>query len=488
MALFLLCCLAWAGCVGALSRQAGRSVEGEALGAQAAAARQVFHATEATDIFSSASISLHPPSPPTFAIAADNGSPYLAVYSAAGAEAWRWSSPCAGCSLASSTARHVELDPVAPGKVDTFAIQSGNGACTVMGFDGEGSGAPAWSADLEGCSELARGGVGGTYTGLAASDDGRALAVLGYGQDTPGGNLTARAYLISGQTGKLAWKYDLGVREHAGQGDISIGRDYVAFINEDGSPSPNAAQLHVLGVATGALRAEVQIPFFIAGAITDDGEYVVVQNFTHLKGSEPWVLRWDASASAYLLLHRLALPADGTEYDLWDISIPGGPSSYVALGWISAIPSALLLRVTAYDLASGALLTDWSAPPNAQLQNNPTIRCDGKYIGLGLWGDSGEAPTAVILAAGSNAALFNATSPGSMFSVDLALDRGTLYIATAGKHVVRRESARGGRAPRVTNSPPPPSFHTRTPLPPAHTQPANEMGAGGDAYGWSVTV
>ena len=472
MLLYILSCITWAGGVGALSRQVGRSVEGEALGvgalsrqvgrsvegkalgALAGASRQVFHATEATDIFSSASISLHPPHPPTFAIAADNGAPYLAVYSAAGAEAWRWSSPCAGCSLASSTARHVELDPAAPGKVDTFAIQSGNGACTVLGFDGEGSGAPAWSADLSGCSELATGGVGGTYTGLAASDDGRSLAVLGYGQDTPGGNLTARAYLLSGQTGKLVWKYDLGVRERAGQGDISIGRDYVCFINEDSSPTPNAAQLHVLGVATGALRAEVQVPFFIAGAITDDGEYVVVQNFTHLKGSEPWVMRWDAGANNYLLLHRLALPSDGTEYDLWDIAIPGGPSSYVALGWISAIPSALLLRVTAYDLATGALLTDWSAPPNAQLQNNPTIRCDDKYIGLGLWGGaSGEAPTAVVLTAGSNAALFNATTPGSMFSVDLALDRGTLYIATAGKHVVRGGARPASQAPGVANSP-----------------------------------
>ena len=440
-----------------------------APGAAAAASRLIFHSSEATDIFASATVSLHAPGVPTFAVAADNGSPYLAVYSGAtGALAWRWASPCAGCALSAASARHAELDPAAPGRVDLFAIQSGDAAstCEVLGFDsseggGAGAGgAPAWRAVLPGCSALAQGGSGGTYTGIAASDDGRSVAVLGYGADAPGGNLTARAYLLAGQTGALAWTYDLGARERAGQGDIAIGRDFVAFINEDSSPTPNSAQLHVLAVATGALRAEVQIPFFIAGAISDDGMYVAVQNFTHLKGSEPWVLQWNAAAGAYDLLHRLALPPDGTEYDLWDISIPAGPSSYVALGWISAIPSALALRVTAHDLASGALLTDWSAPRNSQLQNNPTLRTDGQYIGLGLWGgDEGSgAPTAVVLRAGRNDTVFSATSPGSMFSVDVAVQGGALYLTAAGKHVVRE--GRGGgegerRGPRASPPPPP---------------------------------
>ena len=415
--------------------------------AAAAASKQIFHATEPTDVFSSALVSLHPPGAPTFAVAADNGAPYLAVYSGAtGALAWRWASPCAGCALSAASARHAQADAAAPGRVDLFAIQSGDAGatCEVLGFDsssGAASGAatPAWRAVLPGCSALAQGGSGGTYTGIAASDDGRSVAVLGYGADAPGGNLTARAYLLAGQTGALAWTYDLGARERAGQGDIAIGRDFVCFINEDSLPNPNSAQMHVLAVATGALRAEVQVPFFIAGAISDDGQYVAVQNFTHLLGSEPWVLQWSAGTGAYELLHRLALPPDGTEYDLWDISIPAGPASYVALGWISAIPSALALRVTAHDLASGALLTDWSAPRNTQLQNNPTLRTDGEYIGVGLWGgDAGAgAPTAVVLRAGRNDTVFSATSSGSMFAVDLAVEAGALYLAAAGKHVVR---------------------------------------------------
>lgn len=404
-----------------------------------AASKAIFHASETTDIFSSASVTLHTPDAPTFALATDLGQAYVSVWDGGkGVEKWRWVSPCATCALAVDGARHVEADPQAPGKVDTFAIQSGDGKCLVLGFSAEGSAStPTWSTTLAGCSELAVGGVGGTYTGIQASDSGSAVAILGYGLDTPEGNLTARAYLLNGQTGKVSWVYDLGTREKAGQGDIAIGREFVMFINEDSFPDPNSAQLHVLSVATGALRSEVQIPFFIAGAISDDGRYVAVQNFTHLKGSEAWVMEWDAGSGAYTLLHRLALHPDGTEYDLWDIAIGTvGAAPYVALGYISAIPSALLLRVAAFDMANATLLTDWSAPHNTQLQNNPTIRTDGKYMGLGLWGNNGDAPTAVVLEAGSNKPLFTAVSPGSMFSVDIALEGSSLFLSTAGKHVV----------------------------------------------------
>jgi hypothetical protein len=321
------------------------------------------------------------------------------------------------------------------------------------------------------------------------------VAVLGYGLDTPDGNLTARAYLLNGQTGKVNWVYDLGTREKAGQGDIAIGREYVMFINEDSLPYPNSAQLHVLSVASGTLRSEVQVPFFIAGAISDDGRYVAVQNFTHLKGSEPWVMEWDAASSAYTLLHRLALPPDGTEYDLWDIAIGTvGTAPYVALGFISAIPSALLLRVAAFDMANGTLLTDWSAPHNTQLQNNPTIRTDGKYMGLGLWGNNGDAPTAVVLEAGSNEPLFTAVSPGSMFSVDIALEGATLFLSTAGKHVVSGSSRVTRASPLILTSPPFLFLHTHKhthTFTCSHThthwhtlfflKPANEMGNGGDA-------
>ena len=383
-----------------------------------AAATALFNLSLPTLVFNSAGVSLQGLNPPVFTAAA--GATLYAIHGS-GDPAWTWNAPCApaGCSLYVDTARHVEPSPTPEElKIDVFGVTSDPATgCVAYGFAGAAAtGEPAWAVTLPGCSSVAGEGVGGAYTALQASDSGEALAILGYGLD--GATLTARAYLVDGQKGTVRWVFDLGAKEKAGQGDISIGTRFVAFVNEGGDGgNPNAARVQVLGVADGALRAAVPLPFFIAAALSDSGDYLVVQNFTHLKGSEPWVMQWDEASSSYGLLHRLALPADGTEYDLWDIAMPPGEDSYVALGWISAIPTALQLRVNAFNLSSGALVTDWHAPPNARLQNNPTIRCDGEYIGLGLWGDEGEAPTIVVLGAGREEPIFSATSPGSMFAV-----------------------------------------------------------------------
>lgn len=83
-----------------------------------------------------------------------------------------------------------------------------------------------------------------------------------------------------------------------------------------------------------------------------------------------------------------------------------------------------------------------------------------QYIGVSLWGDADDQPTAVILAAGSNTPVFTYTTPGSMFGVDIVVDKAAstatqdqVYFAVAGKAV-----------------------------------PANQMGSGGDAFAWQVTV
>ena len=107
----------------------------------------------------------------------------------------------------------------------------------------------------------------------------------------------------------------------------------------------------------------------------------------------------------------------------------------------------------------GALLTSWVSPINTKLQENPTLRADGAYIGVSLWGDSGETgyPTVVLLKAGSNTPLFSYVTPGSMFAVDLAVSSAagsdTVLLTAAGKAV-----------------------------------PANQFGNGGNAFAWSVVV
>jgi hypothetical protein len=127
-----------------------------------------------------------------------------------------------------------------------------------------------------------------------------------------------------------------------------------------------------------------------------------------------------------------------------------GAGHAAVVGWISA--DVLKLRITATDAATGATLTDWSAPPNAKFQNNPTIRTCGPYIGAALWGDEGgDAPTMVLLTLGSSTPLFNATSPGSMFAVDVVVDpaastptQDVVYYVAAGEGGGRGKRAQAG--------------------------------------------
>ncbi len=76
---------------------------------------------------------------------------------------------------------------------------------------------------------------------------------------------------------------------------------------------------------------------------------------------------------------------------------------------------------------------------------------------MSLWGNDGDVPTVVLLSTGSDVPLFTYITPGSMMAVDLnvvtAGGKDVVYLAAAGKAV-----------------------------------PANQMGYGGNAYGWKITV
>ena len=85
---------------------------------------------------------------------------------------------------------------------------------------------------------------------------------------------------------------------------------------------------------------------------------------------------------------------------------------------------------------------------------------DEEFIGVAMWGNEGELPTAVVLAAGSNAPLLSAASPGTMFGASIVVDRAnsnathaSVFFGAAGKAV--------------------------------H---ANAPGFGGDAYAWQLDV
>lgn len=74
-------------------------------------------------------------------------------------------------------------------------------------------------------------------------------------------------------------------------------------------------------------------------------------------------------------------------------------------------------------------------------------------MGVSLWGDSDDVPTAVLLQAGLKDPVFTFVTPGSMSGVDVAVGApGEVFFSVAGRHV-----------------------------------PANVMSKGGDAYTWQVT-
>lgn len=140
-------------------------------------------------------------------------------------------------------------------------------------------------------------------------------------------------------------------------------------------------------------------------------------------------------------------------------------------------------RVLIYSMVTGALLTDYTTPTNTQLQTNPTVRMDGNYVGVCLWGDNDDVPTAIVLAAGTSVPVFTYVTPGSsaspflsflscggelrrapfllvpphppppiaVFGVDIVHDVSAstptsdrLYFAVGGKHVPANAMGNGG--------------------------------------------
>jgi hypothetical protein len=279
--------------------------------------------------------------------------------------------------------------------------------------------------------------------------------------------------------------------------DISDDGSVAAFSAFTGSGDSSAPLLTVLNAQTGAKLFSATAPAGVGAgtvAVSDKGSYIMWQLSTgtivyntagatvdtiaglgHPKISDSGsfitsctensatLYTYSATAGKYSLASTFTPPADGQTWFCMDsaVSTDGSgadDSELGAFGWVGN--GALTARVTIYSLLSSTLLTDWTSATNAKLQTNPTVRMDGIYAGISLWGDADDTPTAVILAAGSSDVVFNYTTPGSMFGVDIVIDHGAstptskaLYFAVAGKAV-----------------------------------PANAFGNGGDAFAWRVEV
>jgi hypothetical protein len=390
---------------------------------------------------------------PFFAVADGLNPPVFAdLFAADGSLVWSFQNGSGTPTYLVDTARHCEPSPSPDGAVDVFvAVLNGDAGLVLFGLSSASkTAAPIWSVALPECTENIE---SGTYVMMEASDSGNRVAInCHHFAATP----TARVYAIGGQTGKVEWQYDLGPSVQAGQGQVQISTDgaWVLFVNEQGKPTPNTAEAFVIDGATGKLRDSVVIPFFITAAISDSGDWLAV-------GDDPavHVFSWDAGASKYKAAYDLSPPPNAVGTIPWDVQTSTGSdaSEMIIVGYISG--DVKTVQVVGSALVNGTLKTNFISKTNPQLQENPTIRADGDYIGVSMWGDSGEAgfPSVVLLKKGSDTPLFSYVTPGSMMAVDInvvsAAGKDTIFLAAGGKHV-----------------------------------PANQFGNGGDAFGWQITA
>ncbi len=412
-----------------------------------AAQELIWTQSESYAIYTTAALARKDNSAPTFATSTYLNPPiFIESYNTSapnGTATWSYQASGNDAAFAVDCARHA-ASTFGTAAVDTFAVELVGGTCVVTGFASSGpkaNGKPVWANTINDCTANIE--TGGTYVALQASDDGTAVSFTGY---FTSGTTAVSAFVTvyDGQTGKPRFTFKDPSPPTQGLTAINRNGTAVIFVNE-----PN---LNVIDALTGkAIGKPIQVVSFIPAAISDDGKTVASSS-----GSTAYL--WQLQGGEWTQTKTFNAPENGTSYDVWDMtmSTDDNAEEFLAVGYIRF--DVLQVRVTLFSLSTGAVLTDYFTAVNTKLQENPTMRADRNYVGVSLWGDAGERPTAVLLKAGSNKPVFSYISPGSMFAVDVVVDSSTassdtVYLTAAGKHV-----------------------------------PANAFGNGGDAFAWKIVV
>jgi hypothetical protein len=278
-------------------------------------------------------------------------------------------------------------------------------------------------------------------SGLDVSDDGSTAAVTAYILDAATGGIAPQLLVLDAQTGAVRVNVTRAEGDPGGPVSLSETGAWVAFTQGD--------SVFVYDGASGALRGEaIQMGWNTPAQISVDGAFVA---FSGQDTAAVW--SWDAPTGVYVLNSTIA-PA-GTWYSE-SCAISSNSQTYgaiAAFGW--ATFDGRQSHVTVYQLATATLLASYTSLPNAQLQTSANVAIDGDFVGISLWGDSDDVPTAVVLQAGVPDPVFTFVTPGSMMAVDIVADLetpGDAYFSVAGRLV-----------------------------------PANVMGKGGDAYTWKIS-
>lgn len=312
-------------------------------------------------------------------------------------------------------ARHAVGFDAAAEVVDTIAAGAffvPPSPCNVYGWNSRTTGTPIWTWTLANCDASL---LYDEYRMIDVSDDGSTAAFSAF-IPNGGSASTPSLTVFDAQTGAV--RFSKGAAD-AGAGGGTVGLSskgaFVTWTSETG--------LLVFDGATGAKRDEIKVEG--PNEISDSGLYVA-------SCTENAASVWAFAGGVYALNLSFTpppVPASSTWFCV-DVSMSSDGSGaedaeLVSYAWISE--NVLTARVTTYSLVSGKLLTDWVSSTNSQLQTNPTVRMDGKYTAVALWGDNDDVPTSIVLSAGSATPVFNFTTPGSMFGGELSKGGNNLH-------------------------------------------------------------
>lgn len=397
-------------------------------------------------MYTSAGLSRHVGTTPTFATATWLNKPIMVEtfnVSDNGSNIWAYQSTSTGLpTFQVAMARHA--DAAALGRIDTVAAEAQfvpPSTCQIFGWSSIArSSVPAWFVNVTDCDSSL---LYDDDQSVVVSDDGSTAAFAGV--VSKGKDQVPTLWVLDAQTGKVRFS-----KTAAAGGPVQLSENgaWVAWTQAD--------SVSIFSGTTGAARAELPMGWNCMAEISDSGDFVAWAG-----EDQGTIMKWDAANSQYTTAFTVTPP--GGEWYATSASISSDGSGreeaeLVTFGWITQ--TALQARVTIYSMVTGKLLTDYTAPANAKLQTYPTVRMSGNYAGVSLWGDDADVPTAIVLSAVKAAPIFTYTTPGSMFGVDILHDVGAstpaadkVYLTVAGKAV-----------------------------------PANEMGNGGDAFAWAITV
>ena len=339
----------------------------------------VWTQSEDAAMYIGAAVSAHAGTTPTFGVATWLNPPvYVEIFNTTdnGGSIWAFTGNSSDSSMTLDMARHSIASSGTALPIDTFVLEVTDfgdlANCIIRGFASYGpsaTGSPVWEHTIGQCEA---GIWDGTSIMLLESDDaGAVVALLVDAADNATAPTTAHLEVYDGQTGALRFARDLnGLSASDGQIAVTPSGHWVLFMAADDA----GGYLYVLNGTTGAIRGSAPIrTSFQDVAISADGDTLAVG----LAGSTE-IYSW--TGSAYTA--SSPIPAPGGMIVMQVQFAGAGATLAVVIAY--ATETFLGARIQAVDATTLAVVTDWSAPTNAQLQNNVAMRTSGKYIGAAV--------------------------------------------------------------------------------------------------------